>query len=255
LLKSPELRKTLLPLLGRSSDPGIASTLLRLMPELSEDERASALNVLTSRIEFAQQLLAAVQAGSLNKNELSALQIRQMASLGDSDLTKQLERVWGKINVSSEDAQKMIAKLKRTYTTAPLWAYSAARGQEVYKKACAACHPRDGSSVPLGPGLKGSWRNGLDYFLENIVDPNAVVGETYRMTNVITKSGQVFNGLLSSETDSTLVLHTAEKMISIAKTDIEERQLVDQSLMPTGLLDKMSEAEVIELLNFLLKRE
>lgn len=255
LLKSNELRKTLLPMLGRSSDPTIAAALLKLMPTFSEDDKAAALSVLTSRAEFAKQLLDAIQAKSLDKKELSALQVRQMASLGNAELTKQLEKVWGKIGVSSEDAKKQIAKLRNTYTTAPLWAYSAARGEQVYKKNCATCHPRDGSSVPLGPGLKGSWRNGLDYFLENTIDPNAVVGENYRLTNVITKSGQVVSGLLDSESDSALVLRTAEKTVSIDKSDIDERKLVDQSLMPTGLLDKLSEAEVIELLNYLLQRE
>jgi putative heme-binding domain-containing protein len=226
-----------------------------LIPELSEDDKAAALTVLTSRVEFAQQLLIAIQAGTLEKKELSALQIRQMASLGNSDLTRLLEKVWGKIGVSSEDAKKQIAKIRNTYTTAPLWAYSAARGEQVYKKNCAACHPRDGTSVPLGPGLKGSWRNGLDYFLENTIDPNAVVGENYRLTSVITKSGQIINGLLDSESDTTLILRTAEKTVSIPKSEIDERKLVDQSLMPTGLLDKLSEAEVIELLNYLLQRE
>ena len=255
LLKSNELRKSLLPLLGRSSDPTIAATLLKLIPTFSDDDKASTLSVLTSRVEFAKQLLDAIQAKSLDKKELSALQIRQMTNLGNAELTKQLEKVWGKIGVSSEDAKKQIAKLRNTYTTAPLWAYSAARGEQVYKKNCAACHPRDGSSVPLGPGLKGSSRNGLDYFLENTIDPNAVVGENYRMTNVITKSGLVVSGLLDSESDSALVLRTAEKTVSIDKSDIEERKLVDQSLMPTGLFDKLSEAEVIELLNYLLQKE
>jgi putative membrane-bound dehydrogenase-like protein len=255
LLKQAELRGALLPLLGRSSDPAIASNLLTLLPSMSDDQKATALNVLTSRVESAKQLLNAIESKSLDKKTLTALHVRQMASLNNAELTKQLERIWGRIHVSSEDAKKMIAKVKNTYTTAPLWAYSAARGEQVYKKNCAACHPRDGTSVPLGPGLKGSWRNGLDYFLENIIDPNAVVGENYRQTNIVTKSGQVLNGLLDTDSETTVVLRTAEKTVSIPKSDIEERQLVDQSLMPTGLLDKMSEAEMIELLNFLLQRD
>ena len=38
----------------------------------------------------------------------------------------------------------------------------------------------------LGPDLAGSWRNGLDYFLENIIDPNAVVGDNFQL-HVLTK--------------------------------------------------------------------
>lgn len=255
LLEDPELRPHVIPLVARNANPAIAQKLLSTMPDFSPDEKAAALAVLSSRVEFAAELMSAVESDSLDKKELSALQIRQMHSLNNAELTKRLEKVWGKIGVSSEDARKLITKLRTTYTTAPLWAFSEDRGREIFQKKCAVCHPLDGSTVPLGPGLKGSWRNGLDYFLENVVDPNAVVGENYRMTLIVNDSGQVFTGLLDSESDTAVVLRTAEKTVSIPKSEIEERKIVDQSLMPTGLLDQMTEIEVIELLKFLLRRE
>jgi putative heme-binding domain-containing protein len=148
----------------------------------------------------------------------------------------------------------MISKLRNTYTTAPLWAYSEERGRALYQKNCAACHPLDGSTVPLGPGLAAAWRNGLDYFLENVVDPNAVVGENYRLTLIVTTSGTIVSGLLDSETDTAVVLRTAEKSVTVPKSEFEERKLVNESLMPTGLLDKLSETETIELLKFLTSK-
>jgi putative heme-binding domain-containing protein len=80
-----------------------------------------------------------------------------------------------------------------------------------------------------------------------------VVGENYRVTVIVTESGQVVTGLLDSESPTAVVLRTAEKTISIQKKEISERKLADQSLMPTGLLDKLSEIETIELLKFLLR--
>jgi putative heme-binding domain-containing protein len=207
--------------------------------------------VLTSRPEFALVLLRAIDEKSFERKNLTALQIRQMNNLGNEEVHALLEKVWGKVGSSSEDALQLIAKIRNTYTTAPLWAFSQERGAETYKKTCAACHPLDGSSVPLGPGLAGSWRNGLDYFLENITDPNAVVGENYRTTVITTTSGTVLSGLLDSETDSAIVLRTAEKTITIPKNEVEERELASQSIMPTGLLNDLSEIEVIELLKFL----
>jgi putative heme-binding domain-containing protein len=255
LLENPALRAQVIPLLARGSSPTIAASLLKSFPTLSAEEKTAALGVLTSRKAFAVELLRAVDEKSFDRRDLTALQIRQIHSLGDADLTKRLEKVWGKVGVSSEDARKLIAKIKKTYTTAPLWAYNDGRGQQIYQKTCAPCHPLDGTTVPLGPGLKGSWRNGLDYFLENIIDPNAVVGENYRVTVIVTDSGQTVTGLLDGESDNAVVLRTAEKTVSIPKGEIEQRKLSDQSLMPTGLLDKMSEIEVIELLKFLLRSE
>jgi putative heme-binding domain-containing protein len=255
LLEDDGLRPQVIPLAARSSDPAIAKTLLGALATYSAEEKAAALGVLSSRPEFASQLLSAIEEEQLEKKELSALHIRQIHTLGNADLTKRLETVYGKIGVSSDEAKALIAKLKKTYTTAPLWAFSEDRGREVFQKRCAVCHPLDGSTIPLGPSLKGSFRNGLDYFLENIVDPNAVVGENYRMTLIATQSGEVVTGLLDKETDTAVVLRTAEKTISVPKAEIEQRKIVDQSLMPTGLFDNMTEIETIELLKFLLRRE
>ena len=41
----------------------------------------------------------------------------------------------------------------------------------------------------LGPDLSGTWRNGPDYFIENIVDPNAVIGDAFQLTIVTLKDG------------------------------------------------------------------
>jgi hypothetical protein len=58
--------------------------------------------------------------------------------------------------------------------------------------------------------------------------------------------------MLDSETDSAVVIRTAEKTIVVPKAEIEERRRSDQSIMPTGLLDNLSEVETIELFIFLL---
>jgi putative heme-binding domain-containing protein len=255
LLDDERLRADVIPLLGRSSpDSTVDRRLLELFPKFNENERTAALAVLTSRRDFAATLLRAVDSGTFDRKHLTALQIRQMHNLNQGEVTKLLEKVWGKVASSSAEAQQSIAKLRHMYTTAPLWAYSENNGRQIYQKTCAACHPLDGSAVPLGPGLAGSWRNGLDYFLENIVDPNAVVGENYRMTLIVRTSGSVVSGMLDSETDNAVVIRTAESTITVPKAEIAERRLVNQSVMPMGILQPLSETETIELLKFLTAR-
>ena len=60
----------------------------------------------------------------------------------------------------------------------------------------------NGVGGKLGPDLGGSWRNGLSYFLENIVDPNAVVGEAYQLSVITKRDGSVLSGIVDSETDT-----------------------------------------------------
>jgi putative heme-binding domain-containing protein len=247
LLDDHELRGEAIELLANAADAAAADKLLEKFAALDEQERVAALNVLTSRADFALALLQAVEGGALDKKHLTSMQIRQMSNLRHQDVSQLLEKVWGKIGESSSDHAATIERLKKAYTTAPLWAFDHRRGRQVFERTCANCHPLDGSSTPLGPSLAGSWRNGIDYFLENIVDPNAVVGESFRTTLVVNDSGVVVSGLLDSETDTAVVIRTAEKKIAVPKAEIEERRLSAQSLMPTGLLDNLSDVERIEL--------
>jgi putative membrane-bound dehydrogenase-like protein len=255
LLDEPRLRNEAIGLLAKSNDPQIAEKLLVSYNTFDDAGKVAALGVLTSRPAFAKALLDAIEAKTFAKDSLTALQITQIHFLGDAELQKQVEKIYGKVGATSEEAKAMIAKLKNTYTTAPLWAYSAQRGAATFKKHCATCHSMDGKAVPLGPSLAGSWRHGLNYFLDNIVDPNAVVGENFRTTLITTDSGVVHSGLLESESDTSVTLRTAEKQITVPKSEIEERKLIDQSIMPTGLLDKLSEEEIIELLKYLTERK
>jgi hypothetical protein len=57
--------------------------------------------------------------------------------------------------------------------------------------------------------------------------------------------------MLDSETETAVVLRTADQTVTVPKRDIEDRRLVQQSIMPTGLLDNLPEIEMIELLKFL----
>lgn len=255
LLAEPRLRNEAIGLLAKSNDVAIAEKLLASYESFDDAGKTAALGVLTSRPTFAKKLLDAIESKTFAKDGLTALQITQIHFLGDADLQKQVEKIYGKVGATSEEAKATIAKLKNTFTTAPLWAYSAGRGAETFKKHCGACHSVDGKASPLGPSLAGSWRHGLNYFLDNIVDPNAVVGENFRTTLITTDSGVVHSGLLESESDTSVTLRTAEKQITVPKKEIEERKLIEQSIMPTGLLDKLSEEEIIELLKYLTERK
>jgi putative membrane-bound dehydrogenase-like protein len=252
LLDEHELRGEAIELLANVPDAAVADKLLEKFVALNDQERNAALNALTSRADFALALLRAVEGGVFEKKHLTSMQIRQMSNLRNKDVNQHLEKVWGKISESSSDYGATIERLKKAYTTAPLWAFDHRRGRQIYERTCANCHPLDGSSTPLGPSLVGAWRNGIDYFLENIVDPNAVVGESFRTTLVVNDSGVVVSGLLDSETDTAVVIRTAEKKISVPKAEIDERRLSEQSIMPTGLLDNLSDVERIELLKFLM---
>jgi putative heme-binding domain-containing protein len=91
----------------------------------------------------------------------------------------------------------------------------------------------------------------LNYILENLCAPNAVVGKDYQMTLLQLDDGRVLSGLITKETDSAVTLKTINDLVVVAKEEIAERKLSELSLMPNGLLDPLSPEEVRDLVGYL----
>ncbi|MCB1224348.1 MAG: c-type cytochrome, partial [Verrucomicrobiales bacterium] len=254
LLDEPAFSSAVIPLLSQSKDPSIATSLMKRFDSLNATDRSAALGVLTSRPELAKPLLEAIDSSTFDKTHLTALQIRQMRNLNDPGINALLDATWGKVNESSEAAKASIAKFKKAYETAPLWAFSAKSGEETFQQVCAVCHAMGGKGGQLGPDLAGSWRNGLDYFLENILDPNAVVGDNFQLNLITKKDGTVVSGVIEQESGTALTLRTVTESVVVSKADLKDRQKLPASLMPPGLLEALPERKAIELLKFLLTR-
>ena len=251
LLDSPDFRSEVIPLLGRSEDPATATALLQRFDKLPPAERSAALIALASRTPLALTLVEAMAAGTFDKKQITALHLRQMRNLGSDKLNAKLEKTWGHFNPTNESAKATVAKYKKLFNGAPLWAYDAGKGKEVFAKVCATCHAHGGGDPKIGPDLGGTWRNGVDYFLESIADPNAVIGEAFQLTIVTKKDGSVIAGAVESETAAAVKLRTLTESVTIPAAAVVTREKLPQSLMPPGLLEALSEREAIELLKFL----
>lgn len=85
-----------------------------------------------------------------------------------------------------------------------------------------------------------------------IFDPSAGVAFGYEGYVVRTRDGQQFTGYIASETDTELVL----KMVGgierrVPKNRIVERKRMDGSLMPMGLERALTEAQLVNLVEYL----
>lgn len=99
-----------------------------------------------------------------------------------------------------------IARYGRLLAESP--ASDSPTGKDVFQRLCVACHAKDGEGGKLGPDLTGSASNGARYFIENIVDPNAVVGENFSLNVIVKKDGAVISGMVESQTEQALTVRT-----------------------------------------------
>ena len=253
LLDDAAFRTPSINLLARFDDRAVAEALLSRFEQFPPEDRALALNALTSRTTFALALLDAVSGNRLKRDQLTAFHIRQLTALKSAEVDQRVTATWGRILQSPVEKQARMEKLEKTFNEAPLWAYDAGTGKEHFQKLCASCHRVGNDGVRLGPELTGAGKNGIRYFLENIIDPDAVIGADFQMTTLETKAGDVLSGLVLNESPSAVTLRTIAAESVIPKTEIARRESSPKSLMPEGLLESMPDREQLELLKFLTR--
>jgi putative heme-binding domain-containing protein len=203
---------------------------------------------------MALALVEAIEARRFSKDGITASQLRQLRGLDDAEIRAALDRVYGKVNDSPAGAKATMARLKGVWRSAPQWSLDHNRVRAVFTKACANCHMHGDVGGKLGPNLAGAWMNGPDYFVENLVDPNAVVGPDYQLTTVITDDGRSISGIVAEETPESLVLRTPEGPVTVPSQSIEERTTSAKSLMPSGVLESLPEEEFLALIKFLTSK-
>ncbi len=102
------------------------------------------------------------------------------------------------------------------------------------------------------PELTGAQRKELDYLLENILDPSAVVATDYQLMIVETKDGRSLSGIVVKETPTSITLQMPAGQTLVPLDDIENRTRPGLSLMPEGLLDTLKPEEVRDLFGYLM---
>jgi putative membrane-bound dehydrogenase-like protein len=251
LLKVRFLNMTAMKGLTLFDDPSLGEQLAKSYTSFHPAERPAVIETLITRPAFASALLDQIAAKKIPASELLALQARQIRSYGDEELSQRLADVWGQLRDSPAEKQTLIAQLKGELTKDRLAAADRASGRTVFQTTCANCHRLFGAGGTIAPDLTGSGRHNLDYLLENIIDPSAVVNKDFRMSVVRTADGRVLNGLVTSQDDQRIVLQTPKEKLTLPRGEIDDLQLTTLSPMPEGILQPLTQTQIADLLAYL----
>jgi putative membrane-bound dehydrogenase-like protein len=235
--------------------PDTPARMVKSWHQFGPNERAAAIDTLCSRPAYAQKLMDMLREGTVGKNDLSASHARQIRSFDESHLNAQLAELWGEVRTSTAEKRSVIEQLKSKLTPDALAKAHPRQGRALFQKHCANCHVLYGVGRKAGPDLTGSNRKNLDYLLENIVDPSASVGADFRALVVVLDDGRVLNGVITDQNERTLTLQTAQDPVTLDRQAIEEMQPTSNSLMPDGLLQNLSEGDVVDLVSYLMSVE
>ncbi len=254
LLLDKPMRAAALRSLAAFNEPDTPQWILKHYAQFNGAEKADAVQTLASRAAWAVKLLDAIEKKQLPRSDVSVFVARQIQGLKDKQVQEKLANVWGKIQPASKEKAEQIARWKKKLTPEHLKSADLSRGRFVYAKNCAACHRLYDDGGDIGPALTGSQRANLDYILENVLDPSAVVAREYQMVKIDTQSGRTINGIIKQETDKALTIQTPNELIVLPKDEIENRTQSQLSMMPEGLFDKLTAEEIRDLVAYLASK-
>ncbi len=249
LIGDQPLRSSALRGLAVYDDPHVPQAILAIFTKLSFGEKRDAFSTLASRVGYARELLEAVATRKIAANELSADTIRQLRNLGNAELTKRVADVWGIVRDTPADRVKLIAQQRKALST--VQPTDASMGRALFVKTCAQCHTLFGTGGKVGPDITGANRQNLDYLLENIFDPSAVIPKEYAATLIELSDGRLLTGIIKNETPALLTLVTANETLTVPASDIATRKTSDKSMMPDDLVSQLKAPELRALVAYL----
>ena len=209
---------------------------------LSGTEAAGALRLLSAWLD---KLLAGQVPRELQLDVLEAVQgsERLLASVSTKEKLAKFE--------AARDSKDALAPWREC-----LYGGHADQGRKTFIErldaACFRCHRINGEGGEVGPELAGiGERQSREYILESILFPNAKIAPGFESVLVTLKGGKSYGGVLKSESDTQIVIHSPEDgVLTLKKADIQAR---DHSLsaMPEGVTNILSREDLRNLVEFL----
>jgi putative heme-binding domain-containing protein len=246
------LRRKAIQALASLKDTETPRILSAALPKLSANELPDAINTLASTQEGAKALLQAVAAKTLPPTALSPFLIRQLTAFDDPDINALIKSAWGDVNAPKADLAERTQKYRALLTPAALAKGDLAKGKMLYTATCGQCHQLLGEGQNVGPDITGSNRADLNYLLENVLDPNAVIGKAYQLNLFTMKDGRVMSGVIKDENPAAIKIAMMGGVeFTLPQTDIAKREVSKLSTMPEGLFDALQPERVVDLVKYL----
>ena len=132
-------------------------------------------------------------------------------------------------------------------------------GRRVFAAAnCVGCHKFGGAGTEIGPDLTRlePARRTPEALLRSLCEPSHEIADTYRSHTFALDSGRLVTGMIVAETPTAITvmedpLARCEPTL-IEKDTIEDRKASPVSIMPKGLLNRLSREEILDLVAYLV---
>lgn len=124
---------------------------------------------------------------------------------------------------------------------------------------CYSCHRFGDDGGSTGPDLTTiANRFSPRDLLESIIHPSKTISDQYEAVQILVDDGRVVTGRIVNLNNENLMINTdmlnPDAMVSIKRSAIEEILPSPISMMPEGLLNTLTQEEILDLMAFMLSR-
>ncbi len=250
LFNQPHLRVDVIRAMAAYEHEPLGKLLIDGFGKFTAQEKGEALQTLASRTTYGRLLTQAIKDGGIKKNDVPAFVARQLRRVVGNGFVE----VWGPIDQVSGDKAVAYKRYQHLLTNQAMATAEMANGKILFQRTCGACHSLHGAGGNLGPDLTGSNRSNIAYLLSNLIEPSSEIQDDYRMVVITSQDGRTYSGNVIAENDRQLTLRViGQDQLVINKSDIQSRETATTSLMPEGLLQMLSDKEVLDLIGYLRK--
>ena len=130
-------------------------------------------------------------------------------------------------------------------------------GKALFKAAsCSGCHKLQDVGQVFGPDLAmlADKKHNVEYILNSILEPSKDIEEKYQSYTFVMDDGRSLTGMITEENAKVVKVVidplAKNRATVLQKNEIEERVKSTVSMMPKGLLDKLSREEILDLVAY-----
>jgi len=224
--------------------------LMHAAPAAAQQRFAETLAASHAGIEL---LLSLVERGVVSAAVLQRPKVQQLISAtANTTWQERIAQLTAGIPEARTEIVHLIQARQRAYLE---HGGQPARGTDVFRRVCSACHQLAGQGAVVGPQLDGIGNRGLERLLEDILDPHRNVDVAFRTVTLQLKDGRVHVGLPRGKRGALLVFANQKgEEFLLAPDEIEQQIPSTLSLMPDNVTSELTEQEFCDLLAFLLEQ-
>ena len=227
-------------------DTSVSQYLLGQWTQLTPGVQDEAMNTFLTDTARIALLLEAIEKGKVQPGSVGWHRSVRLMAQSNLVLRAKARRLL------SQTEEERLA-VNKEYQQALTLEGDAEKGKSIYLKNCSSCHQVRGSTgINFGPDLGTIHNWSKDAIMVNIIAPNLSISSGYGLWEIEQKTGESFQGIITSENATAISLkNAAMEERTINRADMKSLKAINLSAMPTGLEKQINQQQMADLLAFL----